>query len=55
MFMFIFDRMRVDNVMEIQIIFMSILTYIILFNSCLTFRLKFINNIIITDLLAIYL
>ena len=38
--------------MEIQIIIMSILTYIILFNSGLTFRLNFINNIVITVILA---
>ena len=38
--------------MEIQIVFMRILTYIILFNSCLTFRLKLKNNIIITAILA---
>lgn len=38
--------------MEIQIIIMSVLSYIILFNSSLTFRLKFINNIVISAILA---
>lgn len=37
--------------MEVQI--MSIITYLLLFNSCLTFRLTFINNIVITFILTI--
>ncbi|MEF2877047.1 MAG: GHKL domain-containing protein [Blautia sp.] len=38
--------------MEVQIIIMSILSYIILFNSSLTFRLNFVNNLVITFILA---
>ena len=38
--------------MEIQVIVMSILSYLILFNCSLTFRLKFINNIVITIILV---
>lgn len=38
--------------MEIQIIVMSILSYLILFNCSLTFRLNLKNNIVITTMLA---
>ena len=38
--------------MEIQIVIMSILSYLILFNSSLTFRLKTANNIVIAAILA---
>lgn len=38
--------------MEMQVIVMSILSYLILFNSSLTFRLKTINNVVITAILA---
>lgn len=38
--------------MEVQVI-MSILTYLILFNSCLTFRLTVFNNLIITTILYV--
>ena len=38
--------------MEIEIIIMSFVIYLILFNSCLTFRLKFINNLVIIAILA---
>uniref|UniRef100_UPI004055AE92 sensor histidine kinase n=1 Tax=Agathobacter sp. TaxID=2021311 RepID=UPI004055AE92 len=41
--------------MEIQIIVMSILSYLILFNSSLTFQLKIINNVIITAILAFHI
>lgn len=39
--------------MEIQIIIMSFVMYLLLFNSCLTFRLKFINNLVIIAILAL--
>lgn len=38
--------------MEIEIIIMSFIIYLILFNSCLTFRLKFINNLVLIAILA---
>jgi two-component system sensor histidine kinase AgrC len=38
--------------MEIQIVVMSILSYLILFNCSLTFRLNLKNNIVITTMLA---
>ena len=38
--------------MEIQIIVMSILSYFILFNCSLTFRLNLKNNIVITTMLV---
>ena len=38
--------------MEIQIIVMSILSYLILFNCSLTFRLNLKNNIVITTMLV---
>lgn len=38
--------------MEVQIIIMSILSYIILFNSSLTFRIRFVNNIVVAFILA---
>ena len=38
--------------MEIQIIVMSMLSYIILFNSSLTFRLNIYNNFVITIIIA---
>ena len=38
--------------MEIQIIVMSILSYLILFNCSLTFRLNLKNNIVITAMLV---
>ena len=38
--------------MEIQIIVMSILSYMILFNSSLTFRLNIYNNLVITVIIA---
>lgn len=38
--------------METQIIIMSIITYLLLFNSCLTFRLNIKHNIVIAVVLA---
>lgn len=38
--------------MELQIVIMSIITYLLLFNSCLTFHLKIFQNIFITIVLA---
>lgn len=39
--------------MELQIVIISIITYLLLFNSCLTFRLNIIQNIVITIVLAV--
>lgn len=39
--------------MELQIVIMSIITYLLLFNSCLTFRLNIIQNIVITIVLTV--
>lgn len=39
--------------MKIQIVIMSIITYLLLFNSCLTFRLNIIHNVVITIILAL--
>lgn len=39
--------------MEIQIVIMSIITYLLLFNSCLTFRLNVLQNIVIVIVLAV--
>ena len=39
--------------MEIQIVIMSVITYLLLFNSCLTFRLNIFQNIVITVALAV--
>ncbi len=39
--------------MEIQIIIMSIITYLLLFNSCLTFRLNVFQNIFIAIVLTV--
>lgn len=44
---------RDDGHMEIQIVIMSIITYLLLFNSCLTFRLNILQNIFVTVVLAI--
>lgn len=40
--------------MEIQIIIMSIITYLLLFNGCLNFRLTILQNIIVTAVIAIH-
>lgn len=37
--------------MKIEIVIMSIITYLLLFNSCLTFKLSFAHNIVITIVL----
>lgn len=39
--------------MDLQIVIISIITYLLLFNSCLTFRLNIIQNIVITIVLAV--
>ena len=39
--------------MEIQLIIMSIITYLVMFNSCLTFRLTVVNNMVITMIIAV--
>ena len=39
--------------MELQIVIISIITYLLLFNSCLTFQLNIIQNIVITIVLAV--
>lgn len=39
--------------MELQIVIISIITYLLLFNSCLTFRLNIIQNIVITIVLTV--
>lgn len=39
--------------MEMQIVIMSIITYLLLFNSCLTFRLNIFQNIVITVVLIV--
>lgn len=39
--------------MEIQVVITSIITYLVLLNSSLTFRLKFLQNIIVTIILAL--
>lgn len=38
---------------EMPVVIMSIITYLLLFNSCLTFRLNVIQNIVITVVLAV--
>lgn len=39
--------------MELQIVMTSIIAYLILFNSCLTFRLNLLNNLVIVAVLSI--
>ncbi len=39
--------------MEIQILIISVITYLLLFNNCLTFRLTILNNAVITAVLVI--
>lgn len=41
--------------MEIQVLFISIVTYLLLFNNCLTFRLTIKNNVIITAVLVFHM
>lgn len=38
---------------EIQLVIISIITYLLLFNSCLTFRLNMVQNIVITMVIAV--